>query len=346
MAAKKKSKGSSPPPLPTDAELKRAVEGKDESIAPAAALKALVGREAATTGTLARIAREPERQEALRTTAAVALGRRSTAAARAALMELLEDEDPQVVRRAAQGLGRVGGEEAYERLKAMRPREPVVRRAFETAKTLLAYRLDAKGGRLSPREPSERIELDAKVRTRDFRLRTLGAEAVEALRPVVAEEVPALAPATASALELDCGRGRYVVVFDRELARKGGLARLNESSAVMGAVLERDKLDDHPFLLCYLLTHPGPGNSVRLFAMTERGVVAYAGELEPEDDGAARFNVRALKTRMSQPLALEGHLRIAGKGLEFDFERAEVATSFARSQPPPMRPRRIPSVGR
>lgn len=349
MAARKKSTGkagggkrsgkSAVPPVPTDATLKQAVEGQVDDIAPAAALRALVGRGAAPPALLGRIAKEPEQQTSLRTTAAVALGRTSTAGARRALLALLEADDPQVVRRAAEGLGRIGGEEAFQKLKALRPRDPVVKDAVETAKTVLAYRLDAKAGRLSPPDPSARVPLVATMRAQPLEVRALGPEAVEEMGPRLAPEVPALPVARTGALELDCGRHRYRVVFHRDLAKRGGLSRLGEANAVMGALLEHDRIDDQWFLAAYLLTHPGPGRTVRLFVMKGSGVVTYAGELTLESDGEARFTVEALKTRYSLPIELHG--RIEPGSLEVRVDEARVATQPARSQPPAKRPRQI-----
>jgi len=338
MAARKKQ--TLPRPV-TDAELRRAVHGKAPDITAPAALRVLLERRAAATSMLTALAKAADRQVALRTIAAVALGRRNTAASRSALMELLESDDPQLVRRAAEGLGRTGGQEALDRLKMLRPRDPVVRRAVGAAKTLLAYRLDDKSGRLSPVDKDERIALKPSMRSRAFGISMASSATLERMRERISEEVPALSAAPSGALELDCGGGRYLVVLSRDLEKGPGLARLTQASAIMGAVLERDEVDGTCFLTAYLLAHPGPHKSVRLFAMKGSGVVAYAGELEFEDGrNAARFSVQALKTRFSQPLALEGRIE-AGEKLKVTFERAEVATQFARSQPPPKRPRRI-----
>jgi len=339
--AKKRQQAKKDDGFPTVAELKKAVEGQVERITPQAALRSLIYRGAPKIDdTLRKIARNPERQIALRKTAAIELGRSATPTNRKALMELLEAEEPALVRRAAEGLGRIGNAATLEKLKSLRPRDQVVRRAVTTAKTLLSYRLGEKAGRLSLPEEREVLEL-GKAKARRFEIGSISTAELKEMRPALERELPSVAISEKGGLELDCGDGHYRIVFNNALAKKGGLSTLTESSAVMGAVLKRTEIDGRYTLDSYLLTHPSHGRSARLFAMKGSGVVSYYGDLTETEQGAT-FAIRALNTRFSQPVELEG--RIEARTLDVHLETAKVAAGRLAGQVPPKRPRRLGSV--
>jgi hypothetical protein len=336
--AKKKRQQATGDPTYSVAELKRAVQGKEEAIAPHEALRSLVYRRAPELGRMARrIAKDPEAPTDLRKTAAIELGRSAGAANREALLELLSAEDPGVTRRAAEGLGRIGDAAALEKLKSIRPRDPVVKRAVSTAKTLLSYRLNETSGRLALPEPREVLEL-GKAKARALEVGTVAPTTIEAMQSELQGELPEVPVSTKGGLELDCGEGHYRVVFNEALEVEGGLLALMESNAVVGAVLKRTEVDGRYSLDSYLLSHPSYGVTARLFAMKASGVVSYYGELT-QSEGGVEFSLRALNTRYSQPVELEG--RITAQSLVVHLETAKVAVGRTVEQLPPKRPRQL-----
>lgn len=333
----RKQKGTGDPTHSVD-ELKRAVQGKEASISPQVALRSLVARRAPGLGQMARrIARDPESATELRTTAAIELGRSAGAANRTALLELLSSEDPGITRRAAEGLGRIGDAAALEKLKSLRPRDPVVRRAFATAKTLLSYRLNEPSGRLALPEAREVLEI-GKAKSRRLEVGAMAPRDIETMREEVERELPEIPVSTRGGLELDCGAGHYRVVFGEALEAEGGLSTLLEENAVVGAVLKRTEVDGRYSLDSYLLSHPSHGASARLFAMKASGVISYYGKLTESSKGVD-FSLRALNTRYSQPVEVEG--RIVAESLEVHLETAKVAAGRTVEQLPPKRPRRL-----
>lgn len=336
MAKKQRRLGADP--TFSAAELKRAVQGKEAAIAPHEALRSLVSRQAPDLGQMVRrIAKDREAATELRKTAAIELGRSAGAANRKALLELLSADDAGLTRRAAEGLGRIGNAASLEKLKSLRPRDPVVQRAVRTAKTLLSYRLDRTSGRLPLPEPREMLQL-GKAKARAFEIGAVAPAKIEAMRAELRRELPAVPVSARGALELDCGAGRYRVVFNEALEGEGGLSTLMTSNAIVGAVLKRTEVDGRYSLDSYLLAHPSYGASARLFAMKSSGVVSYYGELG-ESEGGIAFSLRALNTRHSQPVELEG--RIGSGTLEVHFETAKVAAGRTVEQLPPKRPRRL-----
>ena len=320
------------------AELKSAVDGKQVAIAPHEALRSLVNRRVpGIEEMLRKIAKTPESQNTLRKTAAIELGRSATAANRRALLELLGSEDSGVTRRAVEGLGRIGDAAALEKLKSLRPRDKVMRRTVNTAKTLLSYRLDQKLGRLQLPEDKEVLEVGM-AKARPFEVGTVSSAELKAMKPTLVRELPAVPITETSGLELDCGDAHYRIVFNKTLSTRGGLAKLLASNKILGAVLIRSEVDGTYRLDSYLLTHPSHGANARLFAMKGSGLVAYYGSINATQDNV-EFSVRAINTRHSQPIELSG--RIEPRSLHVHLATAKVAVGRTAEQLPPKRPRRI-----
>lgn len=322
--------------FPTDAQLKSALKGKSTELRPEEALSVLLTHTKEGAALARSIAKDAKQELALRTTATVALGRDPSVTNRTLLKHLLRAGDGPVVRRAAQGLGRIGDESALKALRSAKPTDAVVKRAVDTAKTLLSYRLGARSSRIPTPEARDVLVL-GKARARAFDVTPLTDAAFQALT-TLKTELPGVPTTKAGACTLDCGRGNYLVVFNREVAKKQGFARLMDTSAVMGAVLKRSDIDGRYFLDSYLLTHPGRGATARLFVMRASGAVTYHGELK-SNEGGLSFSVAALNTRYSYPVELEG--QIAASTLEVNFGKALVGTGRGRAQAPPKRPRKM-----
>lgn len=323
--------------FPTDAQLKNALKGKSAELRPEEALSVLLTHTKEGAALARGIAKDAEQELALRTTAVVALGRDATTTNRTLLKSLLRAGEGPLVRRAAQGLGRIGDESALKALRSTKPKDAVVKRAVDTAKTLLSYRLGARSSRIPTPEARDILTL-GKARARAFDITPMKDAAFESLGTTLKTELPGVPTTKAGACTLDCGRGNYLVVFNRAVAKKQGFAQLMDTSAVMGAVLKRSDIDGRYFLDSYLLTHPGPGATARLFVMRASGAVTYHGELKTTEDGLS-FNVAALNTRYSYPVELEGD--ITSSTLEVSFAKALVGTARGRAQAPPRRPRKM-----
>lgn len=321
---------------PSNARLKKAVEGGVEDLQPVEALNELRARGApGLSALLVDVALNHDDVD-LRATAAQALGRDAAAKHRKTLLDVLEDDEPQVVRRAAEALGRIGGEAELERLRPLRPRDPVVKRAVETARTLLSYRTGSSGGRLSPTQESELLELRA-AKSREIEVERVDEGALENLAAHLKREVPAL-PLANTGYVLDCGEAEYLLVLHRDLARRKRLGPVEKESAILGALLRRAEVDGSYYLEAHVLGHPGPGLSVRLFVMRTSGQISHAGLLTLGDDRAS-FTVSALNIRHTKPLAFEGS--IGYEELDISMEQAQVALEKAPVQPTPKRPRML-----
>lgn len=318
------------------ARLRKALRGQVPEIRPIEALHELRARGAPRLSAILVEIVAGEDDIDLRATAAQALGRKRTAKHREALLKALDDDEPEVVRRAVESLGRIGGERELERLQALRPRDPVVKRAVETARTLLSYRTGSKGGRLSAPEASQVLD-PGRAKTREISVKPVSAKTLEDLTEHLQRELPAL-PVASVAHTIDCGTAEYLLVFHDALSRGKGADVLSEGSAIPAALLRRAEVDGTYYLTAHVLTHPGRGKSAHVFVLSTSGQTLYYGEVTTGPE-RARFSIAALNTRHTRPMALEGTLGY--EALDIRLERGLVATEKAVVQPVPKRPRQI-----
>jgi hypothetical protein len=295
--------------------LRKVVRGQSKAAEPTEALRELLRRRPARTPLLAEIVADRKRPPELRVTAAVALGRQRAPAAADALVAALRDKDPAVLRRAAESLGKVGDERGLAALEALDPPRGPTKRSVDFAKTLISYRLGL--GKHQLRRPPAKDEL-AVERRRAERI-----EATAPTRPTLkrimadaAQELPGIPVTDQGALRFACGDHEFVVLVTKDLERQSDLSPLGRRSTAVGAVLERSPVEDRYFLSEYLLSDPGPqGSGIRLYGVRPSGTIVHIGEVVAET--GAKFELRALDTRFSPPLALDGAYDPVRKRLQF-----------------------------
>ncbi len=340
MAKKKISKAKvrqiAPPPQPSEAKLQRALTGEVDDIRPADALMQLNARGVSgLTGLLVDIAIKSEDID-LRATAAQALGQAATAKHRATLLRVLDDEEPEVARRAAEGLARIGGEVELKRLRALRTHDPVLKRAVDMAKTLLSYRTHSTSGRIGAPSPEDLLDLGL-AKARPITVEPVSAADLKGLAPGLERELPTL-PLADLGHAIDCGRAQYLLVFHKDFGRPKGLDTLQKRSSIMGALLRKAQVDGTYYLDGHVVAHPGPGKTAHMFVMRGSGEVSHYGRLTL-DAKVPSFTISSRNTRHARPISLSGTL---GYGtLDLNFDRAQVATEKSAVQPIPKKPRQL-----
>jgi hypothetical protein len=302
----------------TRRELLLAVDGRSERVGGAEALKELARRRAAGRAEVfGRVVADEALPAELRAVAAVELGKEQpTTANQEALLRALPSRDRSVTRRAAEALGRIGDERALAALKGVRSRAAPVRRSVSFAKSLIAYRLGLREqllelpdrGQLLPVQRRRAVPLEVWQETPAL---------LKRIAPTLRREVPAVPLAREGALAFSCGGNRFLVILHREVRSADRLAELAQRSAVAGVVLKRSPSLDRYSLLEYLLAHPAGDGELHLFGVRTTGVVAHYGRARPERAGAA-FELRALRTPHSPPLAVEGRYDAAARRLELE----------------------------
>jgi len=321
-----------------EGELIAAVEGRSETLGRVEALKELIRRRSRRrTTVLMRVVMDEREPADLRAVAAFELGREHRKGHQEALLAALRSKDPQVIRRAAEALGRIGDEAALDALAALRPRRGSVRRSVDFAKTLISYRLGLETNRLEPPPQSLRIELRRR-RAIPLEAERPTAKTLARILPMLRRELPAIPVSGEGALQLSCGDDRFLIVFNRDVHRRKTVSPLGSRSAVPAVVLKRSPSLDRFYVYEYLLTHPAAENRLLLFAVRPTGVLAHFGEVQLEPT-AAHFQVGTVEMPYSPPVTIEGSYDHEARRLAFSL--ALVQRDFERTQRPAATPSKL-----
>jgi hypothetical protein len=328
----------------SDTDLYGAMDGNLQNIHPISAFFELRSRDALGLNKQLIATITESADDDVRAAAAIALGQDNKPAHRKALVAALTDDAPSVVRRAAEALGRIGDEKELEVLRALLPEHPLVKRAADTAKTLLSYSLGKKNGLIPVPEPQQLLSLG------NDKSSLIAVEPVsikqKKLSDVLTEHLPKWTLAD-QALTINCGNWHYLLVFDRETLAKISKQQLSQfkQGHLLGALLRCERADGQYYRYAHILTHATVAKRLHLFAMRDASAseVAYYGEISFSADDI-NFSIHALNTRHTRPIIFEGE--IDTKTSKVVVTRAAVATQKAACQPVQKRPRQIKmSVG-
>jgi hypothetical protein len=314
-------------------DLKRALT-QPQGMHPVIALQELRRRQA--PGLLATARRQLANADdaTLRASCALLLGAHKSAANRAALQAALGDPAPEVVRRAAEALGRIGEADDLAALRSLRTRKPVVRRSIDAAKALLSYTLGEARGLLSAPAAETLLTL-GRAQASAVRVSTI---ATERLDSAFNTGLPAMKAAAHGSL-IDCGRWRYLLVFNRKVFTRNA-ALLTDKPCLLGALLRSEKATGRFVLYASVLSRPAEqGQALLISVLRPGGLVQYAGELSVTD---WHFSMRALNSRHVLPLAFNGTLDVSKQTLT--MSRADVGLRKSVKQPPTRRPRPVLTV--
>lgn len=264
------------------------------------ALKELIGRQPDHAAPLLRrIARSAAAPPELRMTAAIALGRHADTGNRRALQAALNAGDDEVVRRAAEALGRIGDARSLAALrKAPVPSAPAAARAHGFASTLISYRLGL-GTDLVGRVGAP-AKFDKK-RAMSLDIARIGRATAAQAKERLPRELPGLAVNIEGGAQLTCG-GAHLLVLPHAAPSKA-----MRGNFVPAVVFRRAHSLGHFALHLYILAHPSGGDVYVLYGARPDGTIAYAGEAR-SDGPQLRFKLGALDTALAQPFLMEGML--------------------------------------
>ena len=250
---------------------------------------------------LARLAEDRTAPPQSRAAAAIALGRRKSSGSEAALKAALPASEPLVVRRVSEALGRIGGPDAIETLRAVpAPPEPAAARALGFAKSFIAYRHGLNQELLSAPAPAPLRDEGAAL-TVEPASASLKAKVAERLP----HELPAVAARVEAAVRVACARQEAVVL---PASTPEALVR---SSAVAAVVMKRAHSLGHFATHLYLLSHPEGGDRLALFGVRPDGTMTHTGAAWREDGGLS-FRLEALAGPYADPMRVEGQVDAGG----------------------------------
>lgn len=334
--AKKKRQSAAPAATAcalSDRDLVRALDDQIANIPAIDAVPELLERNAPGSASVLRAHLASAINDSVRASCAAALGAKKTAANCKALVAALQDPSPEVVRRASQSLGRIGGQGELKNLRKLRPTQPAVRRTVEAAKTLLCYRLGEKRGLLQAPPETDLLHL-AQQKSRPIAVETVSLEA-SGLNVHLPSNITEIRLSD-TALQVVCDRWGYLAVFSRDLFRAGAAAFARQPG-VLGILLRKEQVDNLYYRYAYLLARPEARNRIAVCAMRGTTELAWYGSLNLAD--GLHFNMQALNTRHTRPLEFTGTLDIKAKA--FTNIDARVAVDKAPTQPSQRQPRRL-----
>ena len=232
------------------------------------------------------------------------------------------------MRRAAEGLGRIGDEQTLERLeKVTTYPAPPAQRAVEFARTLLSYRLSRGSHRLTPPPESKLLRTDETVP-----ISAAPAEP-EVVRKAIANlrsQTPGVAVSESSALTAACRGDQLLVLLTEEVTQTRDLPSLRRD-LVAGLVMNRYSATGYS-LYEYLLAHPSD-SALWIFCVRPTGVLVHFGEVRIAPE-RADFEIRAVDTVHSPPIRIAGFYAAGESRLE--LTTAEVNIRFAADQKRPI----------
>jgi hypothetical protein len=303
------------------------------------ALKELIRRHASQLPRLlAQIAGDRKTESTLRVMAVTALG---TMAERSetlkSLITALKADDPAVVRRAAEVLGRVGDAEALKALSAVkvqkRKQYTSAARAVSTARRLITYRLGLDAAVLPdpPREAFLTPSKDAKAVPHQ----TVKTSLAKALLSDLNMRQPGIEIASGGVVQVLCARSCLWLARNTQLNGRKTIKSLTARCAVPMVILKRRDCPDGLHVDTYVLTHPGERGTLKIFGMRPSGIVTHFGTANVSDD-AVEFELKALNTSHAYALDLNGRYRATDRKIE--FKRSRLDTHPIKGQKAPAVP--------
>jgi hypothetical protein len=167
--------------------------------------------------------------------------------------------------------------------------------------------------------------------------RTIGAKELKEMLPALQQNLPAFPISELIAIHLDCQGVEYLLVFNRDMLKRGKASPdLGRSKGVTGALLKKSAGLGTYFVHEYLLTNPkGKEGKAPLFGVRSTGISLHSGEVTYSPEGA-EFHFAALNTSHAPPLELAGKYDI--KSGRVSIERAQTCTERAPLQRKPRSP--------
>lgn len=254
-----------------------------------------------------------ESPDALRSVAATELGHHAGRRSERALLAVLDEAAPTVLKHVARSLGRIGGADALAALGRVSATQEATARLVRFARSLIAYRLGrddhlvdvpdlAAGPPVAEPTPLE--------------LRTVSDGEAEADWRAVLRALPATPMSRRGSLRFRCGHSRHWILLAEELGDRPA-ERLARAPMVAGAVLKYRDCPGHYSLDEYLLTGGSRRGRIDLVGVRESGITVHAGTVTVAR-GAVTFALGAHNPPYSRPIELGGLLDTSSRAIAFD----------------------------
>jgi hypothetical protein len=322
--------------LGESALVEQVLTSENPAVSKAAIAELMRSRSPRRMSLLSEVVRDKGRHADVRAMAALNLGRDAKPANQEALLDAISGSPGLVRRRAIESLGKIGDAKALEQLRRLRPRDPVMKRSLNFARSIISYRLGLGTDLLEP-PPALSLTSGQRVPSVDTAIPPVTTELLEETLAASREELPGLRLSSAGARQLACGANRFVLAFNREIHRRKTLSALAQRNAVLMVVLWKPSTLDDFETYMYILSHPERENRLRLLGLRSMGVITLSGEIDLREL-SADFRITTTETPHQVPLELEGTYKHASQSIE--FTRTVIDSNFPRNMKSSRTPQR------
>ena len=322
----------------SDDELAQIIQEKRAEDRVVAALKELDRRKSSRRLDMFReVLDDPERSTAAKTVAVRVLGTEQLGLENQELLLRHTDvEDASLFARVVGALGKIGDEQALERLERINGlQDATAQRALEFAKSLLAYRLRLDKHLIAPPSQEDLVEVTIGIHCEASEAKP---ETVRRALEDVKEDFPTISLAEGGAVTLAGRSTEFLIVFTDEFQQGEQLETIRERSALPLVKLKNGLSLERYFLDTYFFTQPSEGQEeVALLGVRPRGELTYAGGVQIAEEGY-NFRLESVNTRYASAIQVEG--RYNPDERSWEFTRAVTSTNVAAGEGVARTPRR------
>ena len=314
--------------------LRRAMRGGDPEIERAEAFALLaVSLLPEKEELLAGVLQDRTESPAIRSAAAIALGRIFSPESEQILVANLGADEPAVQIEVLLSLGRIGGPRALATIDSWRlPMQDRRHEAAAFAEALIAHRLRLDGYDLAPIPEAHLLPIPRR-RSQQVRAYPVPAEESEKVIADLARQPYGIEYDREKLVRLACGERINVWCPNREFTAPRGVVRLLDRKALAGVVaLRSSETGDHSVSYLLMTAPRRPSASVIIFAprCTGRTALAGAGEIV---GNRLEFSIRAVDRPGAFAMDLSGDFTSG----ELLFSRAAISVEQVPSRRPSFR---------
>jgi hypothetical protein len=282
---------------------------------------------------LGGLLRDPQESSAIRSAAAIALGRIPTHDSTQVLLGNLHLSEPRVQAEILRSLGRIGGTDALANIETLHfPAHDHRQDVVEFAAALIAHRLGLEGHEL-PLPPEERR---LSVPVEESRPVLVSMPAPEQAAKVIADlarQPYGIEYDRTNLVRIECAGRVNVLCPNRELSVPGGIARLAQKKALAGIVAYQSaETGDHSVSYLVMVSPSTPSGLVNIVAPRCSGRPGLAGTGEVKGK-RLEFRLRSVERPGAFPLELAGEVAPAG----VHFDQAVLSLNKVASRRPALR---------
>ncbi len=322
----------------SDEDLVEMVRARRDERSALGALKELSRRESPRRPDIFReVLDDPGQGARAKKTVVVQLGTERLRENQELLLRHLDAKDPSLFAGIVQSLGKIGDEQALQRLEETEaPDDATARRSLGFARSLLAYRLRLDRNLIEPPPDADLVEVTGGI---TFETARADAETMREALEQVKKHLPAVPLAEeGAAVKLTCRSIELLLVFTEELREPKSLETIRYRSALPLVLLKTGLSLERYFLEQYFFTQPaGDREGVALLGVRPRGELTYAGKTQISEKGFT-FTLKSVDTRYAPAIEVEG--RYDPDERSWEFTKAVTSTRVAGRESTAGTPRR------